>query len=120
MLLALVRVGLLVIPFSTLRRLLPVRSRVPGKAKVARISWAVTAAARRLPGCTSCLVKALAADAMLRRRGYPSELRFGVRQRANHPTTLEAHAWIVSDDAVVVGALEDLSDYAVLRATGSA
>jgi len=76
------------------------------------VAWAVTAVARRLPGCNTCLVKALATDVMLRRRGLSSTLHLGVRPPGLG--TLDAHAWIDSDGAVVMGALEDLGSYTVL------
>src|SRR5262245_41577638 len=83
----LVRVGLRVLRFLTLRRLIDrhvigtatTRGGAVDRAAVDSIRWAVAAAARRLPSAT-CLVQAVAADAMLRRRGIGAELRFGVRR----------------------------------------
>ena len=46
------------------------------------VRWAVAAVAARLPPAT-CLIQALAADAMLRRRGLACELRIGVRPRSD-------------------------------------
>jgi hypothetical protein len=85
----------------------------------ARIVWALQALSRRLPGKNTCLVQALAAQAMLRRRGYASELRIGVSGRG--PTgAIKAHAWVECDGRVVLGQLEDLNSYAVLTAPPSA
>ena len=84
---------------------------------VDRIAWAITAIPHRLTAFDNCLVKALAGDAMLRRRGLASEIRFGVREHHNDGGPLEAHAWVESGSDIVIGALEKLPDYAVLSAT---
>lgn len=62
-----------------------------------RIAWAVQTAARQVPWPANCLVQALAATRMLRRRGIPSTLYFGVDRGPGQ--TLEAHAWVVAGDA---------------------
>ena len=82
--------------------------------QVRRIAWAVVAVARRLPTRTTCLMEALAAEAMLHRRGCACELRFGVRAPGSGSSPLAAHAWIEHQGVVVLGQLENLSDYAVL------
>jgi hypothetical protein len=74
------------------------------------VAWAVAAVAGRLPFSKSCLVKALVTDVMLRRRGLSSSLYVGVRRGRS----LAAHAWVESDGAVVIGGLDDLTDYTVL------
>lgn len=120
MLLLLVRAGLSLLPFTTLRRSLryysdPARpASATSEALVPRVAWAVMAAARRLPIRTTCLVESLAGDAMLRRRGLSSTLRFGVRTPDRG--VLAAHAWVEHDGTVVFGALDELPDYSVLSA----
>ena len=47
------------------------------------IAWAVKAASRRLPVAQTCLTEALAADVMLRRRGYDPDLRLGGQKTRN-------------------------------------
>lgn len=127
--LMLVGIALRIVRFHVLRRWLGVRSAGPGalpppplrprasdlsgRTGLARIGWAVEAAGRRVPGAT-CLVQALAADAMLRRRGYRPALRFGVRERRLASRPIDAHAWVEVQGAVVVGGMADLADYAVL------
>jgi hypothetical protein len=69
----------------------------PGEAD--RIGWAVGSAARFVPAA-SCLPQALAAEAMLRRRGHPVSLRLGVSRT---PAGVEAHAWVESYGRAVVG-----------------
>ncbi|HYM25131.1 MAG TPA: lasso peptide biosynthesis B2 protein [Vicinamibacterales bacterium] len=101
-----VRVGLWTLPYSAVARLVAgrgVRLRtagVPGDTN--RIAAAVTGVARRLPWMT-CLVEALAAQALLRRRGYESSMRFGVRSGETVGRAIDAHAWLVCDGRVVVG-----------------
>jgi hypothetical protein len=133
-LLALVRPGLVILPFSLVRRLLHsyatqdgdlhavhAASARDGEANVpARVAWAIAALSRRAPGPTTCLAQALVADALLRRRGVRSALRIGVRKPATDaPGPLQAHAWVECGDQIVVGRLDDLSEYSVLSAPES-
>ena len=69
----------------------------PGEAD--RIGWAVGSAARFVPDAT-CLPQALAAEAILRRRGHPADLRLGVKRSEDG---VEAHAWVESYGRVIVG-----------------
>lgn len=107
--LAFIRVAVAVAPFVVVRRVLQL---FPRSSNAPRVAWAVAAAARHVPFRTTCLVESLAADAMLRRRGVASEIRFGVRPPDGG--TLAAHAWVEHNGAVVFGARSDLSEYAVL------
>jgi hypothetical protein len=65
-------------------------------------------AARRpyhvLPWPSTCLRRSLVLTALLRRRGRPATVRFGVRRQAE---LLLAHAWVECDDAVVDAAAGD-------------
>jgi hypothetical protein len=106
--------GLRMVPFGTLRRALErycVRAFRANPAPLPRILWAVQAAARRLPGGRTCLVEALSADVMLRRRGYLPSLHLGVRKQNDGVERLDGHAWLVFDNRVIVGAVEDLAGY---------
>ena len=118
-LLAAVRLGIAGVRVSVLRPALNRSLRVitprrVGKPvpPVSRLGWAVAAASRHLPFRSTCLVESLAADAMLRRRGYASEIRFGVRPPRGG--ALAGHAWVEHDGAVVFGALAELAEYSVL------
>jgi hypothetical protein len=62
---------------------------------------AILRAARRLPWQSSCLVSALAAWMMLRRRRLPSLLHLGVRSA--DATALSAHAWLKCGEIDVIG-----------------
>lgn len=59
---------------------------------------AVGRVARRLPLRSPCLVRSVAGQAMLARRGVATELRIGVRPGAG---TIEAHAWLERDGVVL-------------------
>ena len=70
--------------------------------------------ARRLPAEFVCLPQAVAAHWMLRRRGVPSRLAFGVRRPAPGRRP-EYHAWVTVEGACVIGGRE-LETYAPLCA----
>jgi hypothetical protein len=119
MLLVVGRLGLVALQFSVLRRALGRGVRMIGTSgsqtsavPASRIGWAIAAVARRLPFRSTCLLESLAADAMLRRRGYASEIRFGVRPPSGG--VLAAHAWVEHEGAVVFGAMHELSEYSPL------
>jgi Transglutaminase-like superfamily len=116
-LLLFIGVGLRLLRFATLRRLLNKYSSLAPRGTVVedtRVVWAVRAASRRMPVRTSCLVEALAADTMLRQRGYECILRLGVWRPGSPSKSLRAHAWLERQGMVVLGELEELPDYAVL------
>ena len=109
-----VRVGIAGLQFSVLRSALdrvlrvgPPHHRGKASPAVERLAWAVAAASRRLPFRSTCLVESVAVDAMMRRRGYASEIRFGVRPP--EAGVLAGHAWVECDGAVVFGSLQDYS-----------
>jgi Transglutaminase-like superfamily len=119
LLLALIRIGLRLLPFKTLKQFLDSVSRVPAGSHRAnqfssdRIVWAVISASRYVLVDKPCLTQALAVQLLLKRRGYPANLRIGVNRTAGKQ--LEAHAWVESGDRVVVGG-GDLSRYTPLPA----
>jgi hypothetical protein len=119
-LLVFLRVGLWKLSFATTRRVLncclsqnQARAGLRGHATVGRIASAVTGVARRLPARPTCLVEALAVEAMLRRRGFAPTLRVGVREPGSGSMPLDAHAWVECAGSVVIGRLANLADYAV-------
>jgi hypothetical protein len=67
-----------------------------------RVRQAVTTAARNVPWNAVCLPQAMAAKAMLARRGCGSAFHLGATFDAQGK--LIAHAWLVVGDTVVVGA----------------
>jgi hypothetical protein len=66
------------------------------------VRLAITTAARNVPWNAVCLPQAMAAQAMLARRGCGSSLRLGAGFDAEGK--LVAHAWLVVGSTVVVGA----------------
>lgn len=81
-----------------------------------RIVWAVETAGRAIPGGQNCLVKALAAEAILLGAGHQCELRIGVAKSGSRD--LAAHAWLeTSDGKVVIGDFE-LDRYRPLPSLG--
>jgi hypothetical protein len=80
----------------------------------AEIRWAVSAAARRLPG-TRCLPRALALQALLRQAGIASELRIGVAKAGEE---LAAHAWVECEGRALTDG-EELGGYHPLPVVAS-
>lgn len=62
----------------------------------------------RVPWSATCLVKVLAADKMLKKRGIPHTIHFGVKK--SPAGEMEAHAWLSVNNRVVIGG-ENLVDY---------
>ncbi|MBU1324653.1 MAG: lasso peptide biosynthesis B2 protein [Alphaproteobacteria bacterium] len=112
--LALARVSLLVLPFRTVAAHLGeacapavAAGRIgqpggaPQEVETARaVGWAVRLMADALPFRAVCLQQGVAAKMMLRRRGIPSVLHFGVAPDA---AGLNPHAWLDTADARVTG-----------------
>jgi transglutaminase-like putative cysteine protease len=65
------------------------------------IGWAVGVLGRRVPWDGRCLAQALAATAMLRRRGLEGTVSFGARPGRESP--FAAHAWLRVGSSVVTG-----------------
>ncbi|MES2136795.1 MAG: lasso peptide biosynthesis B2 protein [Pseudomonadota bacterium] len=68
-------------------------------------TWAIEAAARRLPWRTVCIEKGIALQRLLRSRGIDAILHYGAR---HHPDSgkLEAHVWVSVGDKAVIGGEE--------------
>jgi Transglutaminase-like superfamily len=70
-----------------------------------RIARAVVRATTWLPGDYVCLPRAMAVQWMLRRRGLPSTLVFGVVQGGLASGDIHAlHAWVETGSTVLIGA----------------
>lgn len=98
-----IRLGVLTPPREAMERL--ARSERPaGEVEAAKmIGWAVTRISGYLPFRALCLQQAIAAKVMLRRRGIPSALHFGVSQPGKDAKSFEAHAWLDAPGALVTG-----------------
>jgi hypothetical protein len=114
--LLLARLALRTVPFRHIARASGQdgsRAQVVGPARaraIREVRWAVAAAAGRLPGSTTCLPRALAAQVMLRRRGVITTLTYGARVRDHR---LDAHAWLADGSEGIAGH-EAAADYATL------
>ena len=92
-----------------LNRMLPLLKRLrPNESKIStvEISWALGVWVRRIPKMT-CLVQALAGQALLRRSGETSRLCIGVKTNDE----FKAHAWLLSEKDIVLGEVPELSEY---------
>ena len=65
------------------------------------IGWAVTRAARYVPFKAVCLPQAMAAQAMLKRRGIASIMHFGATRGREKP--FDTHAWLDAVGIEVTG-----------------
>jgi hypothetical protein len=117
LLLAAIRLGLWVLPFSTLRRQL--RTSIPAAAcppalvavPVERLARLVEACSRVVPGAT-CLTQSLAVQFLLGRAGHPSVIRIGVAR--NNVRGFEAHAWVDYQGQVLLDHSANIARYRIL------
>jgi len=80
------------------------------------VSWAIDTLGARRWTRALCLPRALAAQAMLRRRGVASRLCLGVK---GSDGAVDAHAWVeIGGDKIVGGA--EAADFTPLAAFGGA
>ena len=100
--LGMARLVILTLPFRRYARWLskPDQRDPAPETALRQVRWAVELAARNVPWNAVCLPQALAAKALLYRRGYSSTLHLGVQQ-AN--SELKAHAWLEANGVIVVG-----------------
>ena len=115
-LVAAVRITLWTLPFRWVRSVVGRRRAVsPALAKlhVEHLTWAVQAAARRIPGA-SCLTQAISLQYLMTSAGHEAEVHIGVAKDAARG--FEAHAWVKHRGAVVLGDDGDLERYAPMLA----
>jgi hypothetical protein len=115
--LAVVVLGLRVLPWLTLQRLLLKQANLFSCFTPARrpaeqhIAWAIKTASRSIPRAT-CLPQAVAAQFLLIRNAYPADLQIGVGRKENGQ--LEAHAWVLSNTGIIAGGIPDLDHFVPL------
>ena len=115
-LLGVVRLGLWQLSFANLRKFLAFFSRQRIFLKSDRqigidsIVWAVNRSSRFMPG-VKCLARALTTEVLMNQYGHQPQLRIGVAKRSEK---IEAHAWVESQGQVLIGQLQDLSQFKVL------
>jgi hypothetical protein len=111
-----VKVGLVVLGFARMRRIIErlVAGRgvsvEPGGAWVDALARGVVTAAVFCPGRVECLEQSMALYYLLRCRGVAAELRFGVRTMP-----FAAHAWVMHRGVAVDQTVEQLAQFAVLE-----
>ena len=67
-----------------------------------QVAWAVEAVAGNAPWTSTCLMRALAGNVLLRRRGISSVLTLGVAT-TGASGTIVAHAWLRCGESVLIG-----------------
>ena len=83
-----------------------VNRRTPDARVPRKVGRALGKVVRHLPFRARCLPQAMAAQWILRRRGVPSKLFFGVRRSTEEQGSLEFHAWLTAGGECVVGGHE--------------
>ncbi|NEP52073.1 MAG: lasso peptide biosynthesis B2 protein [Moorea sp. SIO3C2] len=117
-LLGLIRLGLWLLPFQRLRRLIAKisqpspQSQGVNQTNLSKIVGAVNLSSRYMPGGVKCLARALTTQVLMSRCGYSPQLRIGVAK--GEGGKLEAHAWVENQGQVVIGYLRDLSRFTPL------
>jgi hypothetical protein len=110
-LLGLIKLGVTLLPFSTLRKFLYKFKCIFGGDKKAfpedRLVWSVGVVSRYVPK-TTCLVQAITTQFLLQQAGHQACLHIGVTE--TEKGRLKAHAWVESKGKVLIGGI-DLNQY---------
>jgi len=93
------------------------RGAVPEEAWLRKLAWSVDAWGSRVPWRALCFEKGLAVHRMLRRRGVPSVLHYGVAR--DSAGGLAAHVWVTVAGRPVIGGEEAPRFACVARFPGS-
>ena len=104
-LLWIIRIMLWILPFSVIQKILSRFTSVSDDSHsipMEKLTWAVAAMSRYVPKAT-CLTRALTAQILLAGQNYPSNIKIGVSKNKGE---FEAHAWLESDDKIVLGESE--------------
>jgi len=106
-LLGVIRLGLELVPFSTLRKFLfklKILSRDYKKDfSEEYLVWSVAVVSPYVPKAT-CLAQALAAQLLLQRAGHQARLHIGVNYGIGG--RIEAHAWVESQGRILIGGFD--------------
>jgi len=113
-LLVLITLGLRLLPFQIIRRLLfNLGRQSKGASQINDFSPEYLARVIRIAShfvpTANCLPQALVLQTLLKRRGYPAQLHIGVTKTEDGQ--LKAHAWLTSQGSILIGNLENLSQY---------
>ncbi len=86
----------------------------PEQALAKRLGWAVVKMATYTPFKSNCMVQALAAKQMCKKRGIATTLYIGVGKNQEATPQKLNHAWLRSGSFIITGNLKGLADYAVI------
>ncbi|MEL6581827.1 MAG: lasso peptide biosynthesis B2 protein [Cyanobacteria bacterium J06607_15] len=117
-----IRLGLLLLPFSRLQDLVLKSEQltwlaIPGSGQTVRsIVLAVYRSGKYSPGNPLCLARALTTAVLMNIYGFPHQIEIGVAKGKDGK--IEAHAWVTSEGKVIVGNLPDLSRYVPMSSRG--
>jgi hypothetical protein len=115
-LLGVIRLGLELVPFSTLRKLLdrlrPKLDSFKKEFSEEQLVWSVTVVSPYIPK-TTCLAQALTAQLLLQQAGHQACLHIGVEEAEEGG--IKAHAWVESKGRILIGGT-DLNRYTHLLA----
>ena len=116
-----IRFGLWLLPFKKLLFFLTKMARrnvelsKGSQAFINKVVWAVTVGSRYVPKAT-CLTQALATYILLAQYGYHARLRIGVAR--SEEGQFRAHAWVETQEKVVIGGSESPLRYIPLLDLG--
>lgn len=85
-------------------------SRARSSIDLRQLSWAIGAVAERVPWRADCLLRAMAAERILRDAGHAPQFQLGVARGGENE--LKAHAWLTCDGETITGG--DWSAYTAL------
>ena len=112
LLLGLVRLGLWLISYQKLLHLLDQMSKLnygDREIELNKIVKAVNISTCYMPGGAKCLARALTTQVLMKQQGYSPQLFIGVAKAEQGQ--LEAHAWVEYQGLIVIGDLQNLSQY---------
>ncbi|TIN97096.1 lasso peptide biosynthesis B2 protein [Mesorhizobium opportunistum] len=103
---AVVRLGLTLFSYNRVRAMVTRLNahQCASMGELRLVAWGVAAAARFVPRAT-CLTQALSGQYILARQGNASNIRIGVERGTGEQ--LKAHAWLISDNHIVLGGSVD-------------
>lgn len=113
-----VRLGMLLLSFKKLQslilkaNLLRLLASATPNLTAKDIAMAVNRSARFSPGEVKCLAKALTTAVLMEIYSLPYQTKIGVAKGENN--NLQAHAWVESEEKIVMGYLADLSRYVAM------
>lgn len=106
------RLGLWIVPYRHLKRIVdgvPRRKGNPTDQRLAEVVRSVVSFSRFIPEA-SCLTQALATQVLLKREGFDPNLQIGVARDA--AGAFKAHAWVEYGGQIVVGHFGEAIQYA--------